>query len=59
MAKKMSPALVIALVNGVATLISVLPEIIEAVRSANLPDQEKEALIARIRKAQESIPEWE
>lgn len=47
------------IVAGITALMQALPAIIEAIQDMNAPKKTKAELIARIRKAQESLPEWE
>lgn len=46
------------LVNGITALLTALPGIIESIRGMDAPEEDKDALIARVRAAQASLPEW-
>ena len=54
----MDPVLLSLLVNGSVAIIQNLPKLIELIRSANLPEADKAALIKKIQDAQASLPEW-
>ncbi len=47
------------LINGIISLFGALPGIIDSINNMGLSDSTKEELLARIKKAQESLPVWE
>ena len=46
------------IVNGIVALMAALPQLIIAIQNMDASDEEKDALIARIRAAQAGLPEW-
>jgi len=55
----MNIATVTLIVNGILSLMAVLPQIIASIQAMDAPDEDKEILIARIKAAQASLPAWE
>ncbi len=54
----MDLALATLLVNGILSLVGSLPSLYAAIQNMNIPEAAKEELLARIRTAQTSIPDW-
>jgi len=46
------------IINGIVSLLAALPKIIEAINNMDIPEHTKEELIARIKVAQDSLPDW-
>ena len=55
----MNPITAALLVAGIEALIKAMPGIITAIQGMDAPEEDKEALIARIKAAQNSLPVWE
>ncbi len=47
------------LVNGIIALMAALPQIIASIQNLDAPDEDKQALIDRIRAAQTQLSVWE
>lgn len=47
------------LVNGIIALMVALPQIIASIQAMDAPEEDKQALIARIRIAQADLSLWE
>ncbi len=56
--KGINIALATLIVNGIVSLLAVLPQLVLAIQNMNATEEDKEALLARIRAAQTGIPEW-
>ncbi len=47
------------LINGIVALMNALPQIIASIQAMDVPEEDKEALIARVNLAQANLPVWE
>ncbi len=56
--KGINIALATLIVNGIVSLLAVLPQLVLAIQNMSATEEDKEALLARIRAAQTGIPEW-
>jgi hypothetical protein len=48
-----------SIVNGITTLMVALPQIIASIQAMDAPEEDKQALINRIKAAQAGLPVWE
>jgi hypothetical protein len=55
----MNPATAALLVQGITALLAAIPGIIQAIQGMDAPEEDKAALIARIKVAQSGLPIWE
>ncbi len=46
------------IVNGILALMTALPQLIASIQAMNIPEEDKQALIARIKVAQANLPVW-
>ncbi len=46
------------IVNGILALMTALPQLIASIQAMNIPEEDKQALIARIKVAQAGLPVW-
>lgn len=47
------------IINGIIALMTALPQLIASIQAMDIPEEDKQALINRIRTAQASLPIWE
>jgi hypothetical protein len=54
----MEYATAVLLINGLTSLMTAMPQIIASIKAMNVPEEDKQALLDRIKAAQASLPEW-
>ncbi len=56
--KGINIALATLIVNGIVSLLAVLPQLVVAIQNMTATEEDKDILLARIKAAQAGIPEW-